>query len=94
MGDSAHPSRRTARQRADPIVDRRISRLLAQVIDITDGTRHLLELSEHDTWAVADDQPPVLGHRQHDALRRMAITALLLVSEEAERLGERLDGAS
>jgi hypothetical protein len=73
---------------------RRISRLLTQVVDITDGTRHLLELSEQDAWAGVDEQAPVLDVRQQDALRRMAITALLLVSEEAERLGERLDGAS
>jgi len=81
------------KQRSRAIESRRISLLLAQVIDITDGTRHLLELSEQDVWALADDQAPLLDHRQHDALRRMAITALLLVSEEAERLVERFDGA-
>jgi len=93
MADSAHNSRRTVKQRPRSIEARRIRRLLAQVIDITDGTRHLLEISEQDAWALADDQAPLLDRRQHDALRRMAITALLLVSEEAERLGERFDGA-
>ena len=91
--DSAPKSRRTVKLRSRSIEARRISRLLAQVIDITDGTRHLLELAEQDAWALADDQEPLLDRRQHDALRRMAITALLLVSEEAERLGERFDGA-
>ncbi|WP_157597833.1 MULTISPECIES: hypothetical protein [unclassified Rhizobacter] len=93
MADPAPTSRRRVKQRSRAIESRRISRLLAQVIDITDGTRHLLELSEQDAWALADDQAPQLDRRQHDALRRMAITALLLVSEEAERLGERFDGA-
>lgn len=93
MADTAPTSRRSPGQHGRPIESRRIARLLAQVIDITDGTRHLLELSEQDVWALADDQAPLLDSRQHDALRRMAITALLLVSEEAERLGERFDGA-
>jgi hypothetical protein len=93
MADPAPTSRRTVKQRSRAIEARQINRLLAQVIDITDGTRHLLELSEQDAWALADDQLPLLDRRQHDALRRMAITALLLVSEEAERLGERFDGA-
>ena len=92
--DSAPKSRRTVKLRSRSIEARRISRLLAQVIDVTDGTRHLLELAEQDAWALADDQEPLLDCRQHDALRRMAITALLLVSEEAERLGEQFDGAS
>lgn len=90
--NSARKSSRTVKPRSRDIEACRISRLLAQVIDITDGTRHLLELSEQDAWALADDQEPLLDHRQHDALRRMAITALLLVSEEAERLSERLAG--
>lgn len=94
MADTAPTSRRSPRQRGRPIESRRIARLLAQVIDVTDGTRHLLELAEQDAWALADDQEPLLDRRQHDALRRMAITALLLVSEEAERLGEQFDGAA
>jgi len=93
MADAAPSSRRSPTQRGCPLEGRRIGRLLAQVIDITDGTRHLLEISEQDAWALAEDQAPLLDRRQHDALRRMAITALLLVSEEAERLGERFDGA-
>jgi hypothetical protein len=93
MADSLPTSRRSPDQRGRLAERRRVNRLLAQVIDITDGTRHLLEISEQDAWALADDQAPLLDRRQHDALRRMAITALLLVSEEAERLGERFDGA-
>lgn len=93
MAESLPTSYRSSNRRGRLAERRRISRLLAQVIDITDGTRHLLELSEQDAWALADDQAPVLDRRQHDALRRMAITALLLVSEEAERLGERFDDA-
>lgn len=94
MADSLPTSRRSPDRRGRLAERRRIHRLLAQVIDITDGTRRLLEISEQDAWALDDDQAPLLDRRQHDALRRMAITALLLVSEEAERLGERLGGAS
>jgi hypothetical protein len=35
-----------------------------------------------------DDHTPLIDRCRHDSLRRLSVTALRLLSEEAERVGE------
>lgn len=67
---------------------RHLNRLIGQTIDVTDGVRALLEIAEFDDWLLMDDHTPLIDRCRHDSLRRLSVTALRLLSEEAERVGE------
>lgn len=67
---------------------RHLNRLIGLTIDVTDGVRALLELAEFDDWLLVDDHTPLIDRCRHDSLRRFSVSALRLLSEEAERVGE------
>jgi hypothetical protein len=66
---------------------RHLNRLIGLTIDVTDGVRALLELAEFDDWLLVDDHTPLIDRCRHDSLRRFSVSALRLLSEEAERVG-------
>ena len=67
---------------------RHLNRLIGLTIDVTDGVRALLEIAEFDDWLLVDDHTPLIDRCRHDSLRRFSVSALRLLSEEAERVGE------
>lgn len=71
-----------------PIEARHLNQLIGQTIDVADGVRALLEIAEFDDWLRMDDHTPLIDRCRHDSLRRLSVTALRLLSEEAERVGE------
>jgi hypothetical protein len=67
---------------------RHLNRLIGQTIDVADGVRALLEIAEFDDWLLMDDHTPLIDRCRQDSLRRLSVTALRLLSEEAARVGE------
>lgn len=65
-----------------------LNQLIGQTIDVADGVRALLEIAEFDDWMRIDDHTPLIDRSRHDSLRRLSVTALRLLSAEAERVGE------
>lgn len=67
---------------------RHLNRLIGLTIDVADGVRALLEIAEFDDWLRMDDHTPLIDRCRRDSLRRLSVTALRLLSEEVERMGE------
>jgi hypothetical protein len=82
----------------DPATDqllveaRALNQLIEKVIDVTDGVRAVMCVLERDDYSSEDDAPPLLDSVRQGALRRLGITSLLLLSDEATRLGEWVQG--
>lgn len=78
----------------DPTTDptlveaRALNQLIEKVIDVTDGVRAVMCVLEQDGYRSEDDAPPLLDTVRQGALRRLGITSLLLLSDEATRLGD------
>ena len=78
----------------DPATDqllveaRALNQLIEKVIDVTDGVRAVMCVLERDGYSSEDDAPPLLYSVRQGALRRLGITSLLLLSDEATRLGD------
>ena len=67
---------------------RPLNQLIEKVIDVTDGVRAVMCVLEQDDYRDHDDAPPLLDSVRQGALRRLGITSLLLLSDEATRLGD------
>ncbi|WP_073467391.1 hypothetical protein [Rhizobacter sp. OV335] len=67
---------------------RPLNQLIEKVIDVTDGVRAVMCVLERDGYSREDDAPPLLDSVRQGALRRLGITSLLLLSDEATRLGD------
>lgn len=67
---------------------RPLNQLIEKVIDVTDGVRVVMCVLEQDGHSSLDDAPQLLDSVQQGALRRLGITSLLLLSDEATRLGD------
>lgn len=67
---------------------RPLNQLIEKVIDVTDGVRAVMCVLERDGYSGEDDAPPLLDSVRQGALRRLGITSLLLLSDEATRLGD------
>ncbi|WP_457333559.1 hypothetical protein [Rhizobacter sp. P5_C2] len=82
----------------DPATDqlhieaRALNQLIEKVIDVTDGVRAVMCVLERDGYSSEDDAPPLLDPVRQGALRRLGIASLLLLSDEATRLGEWVQG--
>lgn len=78
----------------DPATDqlhveaRALNQLIEKVIDVTDGVRAVMCVLEQDGYSSDDDAPMLLDFVRQGALRRLGITSLLLLSDEATRLGD------
>jgi hypothetical protein len=78
----------------DPATDqlrieaRALNQLIEKVIDVTDGVRAVMCVLERDGYSSEDDAPPLLDAVRQGALRRLGVTSLLLLSDEATRLGD------
>lgn len=78
----------------DPATDRlriearALNQLIEKVIDVTDGVRAVMCVLEQDGYSSDDDAPMLLDSVRQGALRRLGITSLLLLSDEATRLGD------
>jgi hypothetical protein len=78
----------------DPATDqmrveaRALNQLIEKVIDVTDGVRAVMCVLERDGYSGEDDAPMLLDSVRQGALRRLGITSLLLLSDEATRLGD------
>jgi hypothetical protein len=67
---------------------RPLNQLIEKVIDVTDGVRAVMCVLERDGYSSEDDAPMLLDSVRQGALRRLGITSLLLLSDEATRLGD------
>ena len=67
---------------------RPLNQLIEKIIDVTDGVRAVMCVLERDGYSSEDDAPPLLDPVRQGALRRLGITSLLLLSDEATRLGD------
>ena len=80
----------------DPATDalrieaRALNQLIEKVIDVTDGVRAVMCVLERDGYSSEDDAPPLLDPVRQGALRRLGIASLLLLTDEATRLGDWL----
>jgi hypothetical protein len=84
----------------DPATDelridaRALNQLIEKVIDVADGVRAVMCVLERDGHSSLDDAPQLLDSVRQGALRRLGITSLLLLSDEATRLGDWVQGCS
>lgn len=82
----------------DPATDalrieaRALNQLIEKVIDVADGVRAVMCVLEHEGHSSLDDAPQLLDSIRQGALRRLGITSLLLLSDEATRLGDWVQG--
>lgn len=82
----------------DPATDqlhveaRALNQLIEKVIDVTDGVRAVMCVLEQDEHSSQDDAPQLLDSVRQGALRRLGITSLLLLGDEATRLGDWVQG--
>lgn len=82
----------------DPATDqllveaRALNQLIEKVIDVTDGVRAVMCVLEQDGYSVDDDAPLLLDSVRQGALMRLGIASLLLLSDEATRLGDWVQG--
>lgn len=67
---------------------RPLNQLIEKVIDVTDGVRAVMCVLERDGYSSEDDAPPLLDPVRQGALRRLGITSLQLLSDEATRLSD------
>jgi hypothetical protein len=67
---------------------RPLNQLIEKVIDVTDGVRAVMCVLERDGYSSEDDAAPLLDPVRQGALRRLGITSLQLLSDEATRLGD------
>jgi hypothetical protein len=65
---------------------RPLNQLIEKVIDVTDGVRAVMCVLERDGYSSLDDAPPLLDSVRQGALRRLGITSLQLLSDDATRL--------
>jgi hypothetical protein len=75
-----------------PIQARPLNRLIGQVMDVADGVRVILEAEQRDELAMSDEEPPLFSALHRSALRRLGLASLQLLSQEASRLGEWIEG--
>lgn len=68
------------------------NRLIGQVMDVADGVRVILEAEQRDELAMVDEEAPLFSPLHRSALRRLGLTSLQLLSQEAARLGEWVEG--
>lgn len=78
----------------DPTTDqllveaRALNQLIEKVIDVSDGVRAVMCVLEQDGFSSGDDAPALLDPVRQGALRRLGITSLQLLSDEATRLSD------